>query len=95
MFSYSAVGIESFAKAFLSGRYNYDEGSIYGQRIFNPSDSSNFSANNSEDWYVGSTGDKEYVPMNFNEKFSLQAKLALNVGGGKGLVLSGFYQDSK
>lgn len=88
-------GLESFAKVFLSGRYNYDEGSIYGQRIFNPSDSSNFSANNSEDWYVGSTGDKEYVPMNFNEKFSLQAKLALNVGGGKGLVLSGFYQDSK
>ena len=88
-------GLESFAKIFLSGRYNYDEGALYGQRIFNPSDSSNFSANNSADWYVGSTGDKQYVPMNFNKKFSLQAKLALNVGGGKGLVLSGFYQDSK
>ncbi|MEO8233081.1 MAG: TonB-dependent receptor, partial [Ignavibacteriota bacterium] len=88
-------GLESFAKIFLSGRYNYDEGALYGQRIFNPSDSSNFSANNSANWYVGSTGDKQYVPMNFNKKFSLQAKLALNVGGGKGLVLSGFYQDSK
>jgi outer membrane receptor protein involved in Fe transport len=88
-------GIESFAKIFLSGRYNYDEGAIYGQRIFNPPDSSNFSANNSEDWYVGSTGDNAYVPMNFNQRLSLQAKLALNVGGGKGLVLSGFYQDSK
>jgi hypothetical protein len=88
-------GLENFAKIFLSGRYNYDEGSIYGQRVFNPSDSSNFSANNSADWYVGSTGDKEYVPMNFNKKLSLQGKLALNVGGGKGIVLSGFYQDSK
>lgn len=88
-------GIENFAKVFLSGRYNFDEGSIYGQRVFNPSDSSDFSANNSEDWYVGSTGDNKYVPMNFSEKFSLQGKLALNVGGGKGLVLSGFYQDTK
>jgi len=88
-------GIESFAKIFLSGRYNYDEGAIYGQRIFNPPDSSNFSANNSEDWYVGSTGDSSYVPMNSNQRLSLQVKLALNVGGGKGLVLSGFYQDSK
>ncbi len=88
-------GIESFAKIFLSGRYNYDEGAIYGQRIFNPPDSSDFSANNSEDWYVGSTGDNSYVPMNSNQRLSLQAKLALNVGGGKGLVLSGFYQDSK
>lgn len=88
-------GIESFAKIFLSGRYNYDEGAIYGQRVFNPSDSSDFSANNSEDWYVGSTGDSSYVPMNSNQRLSLQAKLALNVGGGKGVVLSGFYQDSK
>jgi outer membrane receptor protein involved in Fe transport len=88
-------GIESFAKIFLSGRYNYDEGAIYGQRVFNPPDSSDFSANNSEDWYVGSTGDSSYVPMNSNQRLSLQAKLALNVGGGKGLVLSGFYQDSK
>ena len=88
-------GLENFIKFFLSGRYNYDEGSIYGQRIFNPSDSSNFSANNSSDWYVGSTGDKAYVPMNFNKKLSLQGKLALNVGGGKGIVLSGLYQDNK
>ena len=88
-------GMGDFLKFFLSGRYNYDEGSIYGQRIFNPSDSSNFSANNSADWYVGSTGDQEYVPMNFSERLSLQGKLAINVGGGKGIVLSGLYQDNK
>ena len=88
-------GLENFMKFFFSGRYNYDEGSIYGQRIFNPSDSSNFSANNSADWYVGATGDKAYIPMNFSKRLSLQGKLAFNVGGGKGIVLSGLYQDNK
>jgi outer membrane receptor protein involved in Fe transport len=89
-------GLENFIKFFFSGRYNYDEGSIYGQRIFNPSDSSNFSANNPADWYVGATGDKAYVPMNFNRQLSLQGKLALNVGGGgRGIVFSGLYQDNE
>ncbi|MBU2446385.1 MAG: TonB-dependent receptor [Bacteroidetes bacterium] len=88
-------GFGNLLKFFLSGRYNYDEGSIYGQRIFNPSDSSNFSTNDPKDWYIGATGDKEYVSMNFNRKLSLQGKLAINVGGGKGIVLSGLYQDSK
>lgn len=88
-------GLENLVKFFLSGRYNYDEGYIYGQRAFNPSDSSNFSANNPEDWYIGDTGDSAYVPLNFNRRLSLQAKLALNVGGGKGIVLSGFYQDNE
>ena len=88
-------GTGNLLKFFFSGRYNYDEGSIYGQRIFNPSDSSDFSANNSADWYVGSTGDGEYVPMNFSKRLYLQGKLAINVGGGKGIVLSGLYQDNK
>jgi len=88
-------GVENFVKFFLSGRYNYDEGYIYGQRVFNPSDSSNFSANNPEDWYIGDTGDSSYVPMNYNRRFSLQGKLALNVGGGKGIVLTGLYQDNE
>jgi hypothetical protein len=88
-------GFENLLKFFFSGRYNDDKGAIYGQRVFNPSDSSNFSANNSADWYVGATGDKKYVPMNFSKRLSLQGKLAINVGGGKGVVLSGLYQDNK
>ena len=88
-------GLENLLKFFISGRYNYDEGSIYGRRVFNPTDSSNFSANNQADWYVGATGDSAYVPMNFSRRLSLQGKLALNVGGGKGIVLSGLYQDNK
>ncbi|MCJ7554820.1 MAG: carboxypeptidase-like regulatory domain-containing protein, partial [Ignavibacteriaceae bacterium] len=88
-------GLENFVKFFFSGRYIYHEGSIYGQRIFNPSDSSNFSANDPADWYIGATGDGDYIPMNFNRRLSLQGKLAFNVGGGKGIVLSGLYQDNK
>lgn len=88
-------GIGNMLKFFFSGRYNDDEGYIYGQRIFNPSDSSNFSTNDSKDWYIGATGDKAYVPMNYNRRLSLQGKLAINVGGGKGIVLTGLYQDNK
>ena len=88
-------GLENLVKFFISGRYNFDEGYIYGKREFNPSDSSNFSANNPADWYVGATGDNEYVPMNFNRRITLQGKLALNVGGGKGITLTGLYQDNE
>ncbi|MCZ7603930.1 MAG: TonB-dependent receptor [Melioribacteraceae bacterium] len=88
-------GLENLVSLFISGRYNYDDGYLYGRRMFNPSDSSNFSANDREDWYVGATGDNEYVPMNYSKRLSLQGKLALNVGGGKGIVFNAIYQDSE
>lgn len=86
-------GLEKLLSFFFSGRYNYDDGYIYGKRVFNPSDSSNFSANDPADWHIGATGDNEYVPMNYNKRLSLQGKLAINIGTGKGIVLSGMYQD--
>lgn len=86
-------GLGNLLKFFISGRYNYDDGYLYGQRVFNPSDSSDFSANNREDWHIGATGDNEFVPMNFNKRLSLQGKLAINVGDGRGIVLTGMYQD--
>ncbi len=85
-------GIESLLKFFVSGRYFYDDGYLYGKRVFNPSDSSNFTANDPNQWYVGATGDGAYVPMNFQKRMSLQGKLAINVGGAKGIVLNGLYQ---
>ncbi|MBU2493798.1 MAG: TonB-dependent receptor [Bacteroidetes bacterium] len=88
-------GLEKLLSFFISGRYNYDDGYLYGKRIFNPSDSSNFSANNPSDWHIGATGDNEYVPMNYNKKISLQGKLSINVGTGKGIVLSAMYHDSE
>lgn len=88
-------GLENLLKFFFSGRYNDDEGYIYGKRVFNPHDSSDFSDNDPKNWYVGATGDNSYVPMNYNRRLSLQGKLALNVGGGKGVVLTGLYTDNK
>lgn len=89
-------GIEKLLSFFVSGRYVYDSGFLYGKRMFNPSDSSNFSANNPADWYVGSTGDNSYVPMNDSKRLSLQGKLSLNVGdGGKGIVFNTLYQDQE
>ena len=82
---------EDIVKFFLSGRFLNDNGAIYGQRKFNPSDSSNF---NVSPVYVGATGDNAYVPMNKSQKTTLQGKLAFAVGSGKGIVFNGLYQNS-
>jgi outer membrane receptor protein involved in Fe transport len=82
----------SLLKFFVSGRYFYDDGYLYGRRIFNPKDSSNFGNNDPNKWYVGATGDSAYVPMNFQKRFSMQGKLEINVGTAKGIVLSAMYQ---
>ena len=79
-------------KFFFSGRYYNDDGYLYGKRVFNPKDSSNFSDNDPAKWHVGATGDGAYVPMNFQKRLSLQGKTAFNVGSGKGIVLGAFYQ---
>ena len=92
-FSGPIPGLADLLKFFVSGRYNYDDGYIYGKRMFNPSDVSDFSANNPDDWIIGATGDNKYIPMAFNERLSLQGKLSVNVGGSKGIVLTGMYQN--
>jgi outer membrane receptor protein involved in Fe transport len=85
---------DNFMKFFVSGRILNDEGYIYGKRKFNPSDSSNFTNNDPSKWYVGATGDNAYVPMNNSQKVTLQGKIALNVGSGKGIVFNGLYQNN-
>lgn len=86
-------GTGNFVKFFLSGRYLYDDGYLYGKRVFNPSDSSNFSDNDPAKWYMGNTGDNKYVSMNSQERISLQGKLSFHVGSGQGIVLQGLYQE--
>ncbi len=89
-------GLGDLLKFFLSGRYVYDSGAIYGRRMFNPFDSSNFSANDPANWYIGATGDNKYVPMNYNRRLTLQGKLSIDLGGGgRGLVLNTLYQDQQ
>ena len=84
---------DNFIKFFFSGRFLNDNGYIYGQRKFKPSDSSNFTNNDPNLWYVGATGDNAYVPMNKSQKTTLQGKVAFNVGSGKGIVFNGLYQN--
>ncbi|MDP8206125.1 MAG: TonB-dependent receptor [Candidatus Electryonea clarkiae] len=60
---------------FASGRFLNDHGRIYGQRIFTPSDSNDFSHSNQEDWYIENSGDNELVTMDSFEKISGQMKL--------------------
>lgn len=79
-------------KFFISGRYYYNDGYLYGQRIFNPPDSSNFNDNDPSKWYYGSTGDSQYVPMNFEKRLSLQSKFSINLGNSRMVNLQGLYQ---
>ncbi|MCF6269103.1 MAG: TonB-dependent receptor [Melioribacteraceae bacterium] len=92
-FSGPVPGLEKLLKFNISGRYLADNGYLYGQRQFNPSDSSDFSANDPNDWHIGATGDNKFVPMNISEKYILQGKLAIKVGSGRGIVLNALYQN--
>ncbi|MCX6151270.1 MAG: TonB-dependent receptor [Ignavibacteriales bacterium] len=88
-------GTDKVVSFLLSGKYLYDDGFLYGKRIFNPSDSSDFSANDPKNWYITKTGDGKYVSMNFSRRYTLQGKLNFKLGNAKGLTLSGMYQDRK
>jgi outer membrane receptor protein involved in Fe transport len=87
--------LDNLMNFFVSGRYYYNAGYLYGQRVFNPQDSSNFSANDPAQWHVGSTGDRAYVPMNYDKRYSVQGKLSFKVGNSKGIVLNGLYTNSE
>lgn len=94
-FSGPVPGVGNLLKFFISGRYNRDDGYIYGKRMFEPSNVSDFSANDPADWVVEATGDNKYVPLAFNDKLSLQGKIAIKVGEGRGIVFNGLYTKEK
>lgn len=60
---------------YTTGRRYNNEGYFYGTRIFNPSDSSDFSPDDRDDWYVGATGDSVMVAMAPNLENSFYGKL--------------------
>ncbi len=66
---------------FLSGRLYSNKGYLYGRRIFNPTDSADFSSNDPSKWYRGTTGDNSYVPMNNEQRKTLQGKISLRLFG--------------
>jgi len=72
-------GLKTRSNFFLSGRFYSNEGWLYGKRIFNPSDSSNFDDPNPNNWYIEKTGDGAIVPMNPEKRFSYYAKLTFRI----------------
>lgn len=88
-------GAPDFMKFFLAGRYLYDEGYMYGRRVFNPTDSSHYDSVDPNKWVVVATGDGRPIPMNFNKRYSLQGKVSLNFREAGTLTLQTLYQDQK
>ncbi|MCU7504562.1 MAG: TonB-dependent receptor [Ignavibacteria bacterium] len=61
---------------FLAFRRYQNDGWLYGQRRFNPKDSS-FQKGNQ--FYINATGDNEMVSLNSNLDYNLQGKLSFNL----------------
>ncbi len=57
---------------YLSLRRYYNDGWLYGQRRFNPTDSSNFQS--PKEIYLEQTGDNHPVPMNYRLQYYVNAK---------------------
>jgi outer membrane receptor protein involved in Fe transport len=87
-------GTDNAVKFFVSGRTYYNDGYLYAQRIFVPSDSSYYPANDPQHLHVQATGDSAYVPMNSDKRISLQSKLSFRIGGTDNLALNALYQKS-
>ncbi len=76
----------------LVGRLYNSNGWMYGQRLFTPEDSCDFS---NDEVYLESTGDNKYVPMNPTLRKTLQGKLTFKVFKRDKINLSSFYQDKE
>ena len=63
-------------KFFVTGRFLEDDGYLFGSRLFNPSDSSDFSADDSTLWQIEATGDGAVAPLQFTNKQTLHGKLS-------------------
>ncbi|MGB9772580.1 MAG: TonB-dependent receptor [Bacteroidota bacterium] len=62
---------------FLTGRYYYDRGYLFGKRVYNVTDDVPYFPNpNNRSVYINrNTGDGAYVPMNPYRRYSLNAKV--------------------
>ncbi len=65
---------------FLSARVTDDENWLYGQRVFNTTDYSDFRDTNPENWIIRMSGDSVSVPLNSNFRSSYFGKLNWNFG---------------
>jgi len=77
--SFSGPIIKDKLTFFTNVKYTDFDGWLFGQQIFQPSDSSDFSSNNSDDWIIESTGDSSIVPMNSSEGLTTMGKVKYNL----------------
>ncbi len=77
---------------FANGRFLYNDGYIYGKRVYLPTDIG-FEADNSagDEFIVTQNGDGAYVPLNWNQNIFGQAKLTYNVASGMKLSYNLIY----
>lgn len=61
---------------FSSAKATTSEGWLKGKRIFTPSDSSDFSSNNFQNWSIQASGDSTIVPMNARSSYTIMNKLS-------------------
>ncbi|NQT27291.1 TonB-dependent receptor [candidate division KSB1 bacterium] len=81
-------------KFFASGRYYDSDGYIYGKKVFVPSDHSDWTADDPEDWDIMAQGNAhsftesladslidnaDAVPMNSSQRVTLQSKITLKL----------------
>ncbi len=64
---------------FTTGRFYNNKGWLFGQRIFNPYDSSSFESPDPTNWYIESTGDSALVSMNPYHKKTAQSKFTYRI----------------
>jgi len=94
-------------KFFASGRFYDTDGYIYGKRVFVPTDHSDFTADDPEDWVVESNGQEyafteaqarslidgaEAVSMNPSQRFTLQTKVSFKLASTDNLNYEFFLQ---
>jgi outer membrane receptor protein involved in Fe transport len=79
---------------FVSGRHYYNDGWLYGVRTFRPGDVSDFSAIDQNQWVINKSGDGSYVPLNYEQRSSVQAKLTFAIFGTDKLRLSYLHQEN-
>ncbi len=73
--SFSGPIIGNKLTFFTNLKYTNYDGWLFGRRVFQPSDSSDFSSNDSNEWIIESTGDSSVVPMNASEGLTTMGKL--------------------
>ncbi len=80
---------------FFSGRVTDNEGWLYGQRIFNTTDYSEFRDPDPENWIIQSTGDSVAVAMNPSSRGSYFGKFNWKIGSSNRFFYSINYNNGK